>query len=1099
MANQDDYLIPFGVDAKQFFADMNAIDQGFDNTAANVVDATKGMQKAFNDASNAGEKLGNTLTVDAEKAAALRDQAKTLGKELGAALSGKGVSGEFEKKVIKFNELLTKFSTNANRPIKFNIDTAKLEQFEKMLMEGADELKVLNQVLEHTKQQLATMDPNSQEFQALNAQLQIAEGFLEGVAETTEKVNTKNKSLKTELREIKAALAEMELAGQDNTAEFERLAIRGGQLEDQIGDISARVRVLASDTKYIDAGVQAIQALAGGFAAAQGAAALFGSENEDVNRGIQKVTGAMAILQGIQTAANALNKDSALSVLLFSRAQTTAAVTTGTMTAATVAQTGATVAATSATRAFTAALLANPLTAVLVVLAAAVAALIAFTDESDEAEAATERLNRALESQALLLDLDEASLRRRTSLLVAQAKAQGKTEAEITTIEGQALAERINLRRAALQEFTKLYNDTDARRLLSADDNKKLEDELLKRQAEIADDETEIQIKRLERNTELQKQEQELEKKAIEAAKKAAEERKRILEQQIKFTAELEKERVDAIGNQYQKERAQAIQAANQRIAELQAEKSLSAKAEKDKQEIIKQLRANLLKQLGIIDKKEVEDRAALQLRAAQLTIQYREEGIVQEIETIRLGYDQKRAEINEQFKDEADLRQQLIEQLNEAQIREQKKAQDAFTNNALKLQEEQAVLEVETATKFLPDLPRIEEQKQIEVLRVKLKYAQKQLEAVLAQGNAENSIVVLQAKKQVQELTKALNGAIEEQAGQGLDWFEVLGLGDLSDDQRKAVTAAARSALNSISEITGAIVEQYQRQIDKKQEVIDQIDNEIDDLEDRLEKEKDLRDKGFANNVDLLQAELDEKKKAREEEMRHAEELQKRQQQLQRVQLVIDTAAQASNLITSATQIFKALSGIPFIGVPLAITTIALMTGAFVAAKVKAFQLVNDQKQTFGGGGWIDGRPHSQGGEKYYSADGKKVKELEDGEHVTNRRQAARYAELLDAINNDDISGMNEEALRAMLEGMGIRMSTDAPREVIKVVRERNELRQAALLGDNADGAIGEDIKSINQNVSYLADRERARVERWEDEKFYYTKTGTKTVKIKK
>ena len=37
-------------------------------------------------------------------------------------------------------------------------------------------------------------------------------------------------------------------------------------------------------------------------------------------------------------------------------------------------------------------------------------------------------------------------------------------------------------------------------------------------------------------------------------------------------------------------------------------------------------------------------------------------------------------------------------------------------------------------------------------------------------------------------------------------------------------------------------VVEQYQRQIGKKQEVIDQYTNEIEDLESRIETEKELR-----------------------------------------------------------------------------------------------------------------------------------------------------------------------------------------------------------------------------------------------------------------
>lgn len=1101
MAGNNDYLIPFGLDTAPFKKGIAEIDAGTDEMTANVLESTKAMQKGFTDAAGAGEKLGSTLAVDAEKAAQLRDAAKTLGKELGEALSGKNATGaDFEKKVQKFSDMLAKFSANANKPIKFNIDAAKLEQFEKALADGANELEVLNEVLAEAQKQLESLDPNSQEWQALNAQIEIATGFLEGVGQAAGGAETKHKSLKTELRALKTAMAEMEQAGHGDTQEFINMAIRAGELEDQIGDVSARVRVLASDTKYIDAGVEALTALAGGFAAAQGAAALFGGENEEVNKVIQKVTGAMAVLQGIQAVANALNKDSTLMVLLNTNARAANTAATVAETAAVTGEAVATEAATVATEGFTAALLANPVTAIAVGLAALIAALIAFTSSSDDAEAATKRLNDALESQKLLLDLDEASLKRRTDLQVAQAKAAGKAESEVTTIEGKALQERLQLRRNAYNEFLTQYNNQDTRRKLSAEDNKKLEDELITRQQQIADDENEIKIKKLERDKQVQDEAKEADKKATEEAKKAAEERKKVLEQQIKFTAELEKARIETITDSYAKERAQVTASANQQIAQLEAEKSLSVKAEQTKQAAIKAIKAGLTKQLADIDTKQATDTAAIQLKAQELTIQAREEGIVKEIETIRLGYEQKKTEIREQFKNETTLRDELLAQLNDAQIREQKKAQDKFTNEAIAKEEERAVLEVETATKFLPDLPGIEEKKQVEILKVKIKFAEQARQALINQGNTENSTVVLQATKAVQDLKKQLNVAIEAEknATGGVDWFDLLGLGELTEEQRAQVQDAAKQMLDSISQITDFIVGQYERQIDKKKEVISQIDDSIDDLEQQLDKEKDLRDEGLANNVEAIQAEIDEKKKAREEEVKQAEELQRKQIAMQKLQLVIDTAAQASNLITASTKIFNSLAAIPFVGIPLAITTIALMTGAFIAAKVKAFQMVNDQKQSFGAGGYIDGKPHTQGGRKYLAADGSGVVELEGGEYVTNRRSTTKYADLLEAINRDDLAGMNEDALRDMLAGLGVHLSSEAPEKVLRIVRERDDYKQAALMIEQpAD--ISQEMQAINANVQYLADKERRRVERWEDDLFYYTKEGNKTTKIRK
>jgi hypothetical protein len=1118
MAGNNDYLIPFGIDSAPFKKGIAEIDAGTDAMTANVLDSTKAMQKGFNDAAGAGEKLGSTLSIDAEKAAALRETAKTLGKELGSALSGKNTGNDFEKKIQKFSDMLAKFSANANRPIKFNIDSAKLETFEKALAEGADELQVLNGVLEATKVALSELDPNSEEWQALNSQIQIAEGFLEGLGNASQGAATKHQSLKGELRQLKAAMAEMEQAGHGDSEEFLNMAVRAGQLEDQIGDVSARVRVLASDTKYLDAGVQAVTALTGAFTAGQGALALFGAENEEAQKVIQKVTGAMAVLQGIQAVATALNKDSALSILLFSTAQKSAAVSTTALAGAEVAETGAAVAATTATRAFTAALLSNPITAILVGLAALVAALIAFSSESDDAEVATKRLNDELERQNELLSLDEASVKRRTDVQIAaiklvgaerlkdaktdqeRLKIQQETEGNVTAAQQKGREDRLKLLRASLFETQHLYDQEGSDKEKLAEQITKINEEIRDTEAEVTSEIYNMRAQGIKNQQEIDKKIADDAKKAIEEQKKAAEERKKILEQQIRFTEELEKARVEAITDAYDQERAQLTTNANQQIAKLEAEKSLSIKAEKTKQAAIKAIKAGLAKELGEVDLKEAQDTAAIQLKAQQLTIQNREEGIVKEIETIRLGYEEKKEEIREQFKNETALRDELIEQLNDAQIREQKKAQDKFTNETIAKEEERAVLEIETATKFLPDLPGIEEKKQVEILNVKIRFAEQARQALIDQGNAENSTVVLQATKAVQDLKKQLGAAIkaEKDAG-GLNWFDMLGLGELTEDQRAAVQDASRQMLDSISQITGFIVDQYQRQIDKKQEAIDQIDESIDDLEDQLDKEQDLRERGLANNVEAIQAEIDEKKKAREEEVKQAEELQKKKQAIAKAQLIIDTAEQASNLITASAKIFRSLADIPFIGIPLAISTIALMTGAFITAKVKAFQLVNEQKQSFGGGGFIDGKPHSQGGRTYRATDGSGVVELEGGEYVTNKNSTAKYADLLEAINNDDINGMNEDLLREMLAGLGVHLSSEAPMQVLKVVRERDDYRQNALMSEHPGSDISQDVQAISSNVKYLADKERARVERWQDDQYFYSKEGNKTTRIKK
>jgi hypothetical protein len=136
-------------------------------------------------------------------------------------------------------------------------------------------------------------------------------------------------SLKSKLRELKDQLATLD----EGSQEFQQMAQEAGKLEDKIGDVNARVKALASDTGGLDAFASVAQGIAGGFAAWQGATALLGVENEELNKKLLKVQGSVALLNGVQQVANTLNKDSAASIKIlgFVQARYTAVVegTTG--------------------------------------------------------------------------------------------------------------------------------------------------------------------------------------------------------------------------------------------------------------------------------------------------------------------------------------------------------------------------------------------------------------------------------------------------------------------------------------------------------------------------------------------------------------------------------------------------------------------------------------------------------------------------------------------------------------------------------------------------------------------------------------------------
>lgn len=119
-----------------------------------------------------------------------------------------------------------------------------------------------------------------------------------------------------QLRAMREELQRMEDSGQFGTKAFMDLAIAAGKLEDQIGDTQARIRVLSSDTIGLDTAMGVADGLAGGFYVATSAAEVFGTEMEGLQEAFYRVQAAMSTLSGIQQVANALNKDSVVSVVI---------------------------------------------------------------------------------------------------------------------------------------------------------------------------------------------------------------------------------------------------------------------------------------------------------------------------------------------------------------------------------------------------------------------------------------------------------------------------------------------------------------------------------------------------------------------------------------------------------------------------------------------------------------------------------------------------------------------------------------------------------------------------------------------------------------
>jgi hypothetical protein len=159
-----------------------------------------------------------------------------------------------------------------------------------------------------------------------------------------------------------------------------------GRMKDSIGDTRAEVGYFASDTRKLDAVLGGIQGMAGAFSAVQGAMALAGVENKDLQATMVKLQGAMALVSGLQAVQNTLQQESAA-------VQGFLALRTTVLTTAQTAYTTAAAGAIGAQRALNIVMAAAPWALAIAAISAIVISIAGYEDKTKKLSAAQKNLN----------------------------------------------------------------------------------------------------------------------------------------------------------------------------------------------------------------------------------------------------------------------------------------------------------------------------------------------------------------------------------------------------------------------------------------------------------------------------------------------------------------------------------------------------------------------------------------------------------------------------------------------------------------------------------------------------------------------------------
>ena len=1126
----NEYIIPIGIDGNNLQKGLKETIGVLEQVEAKSGEVGKTIDDAFQRGSRASEQFDDKMKSTSKNLEAIREMGKLAGKELADALSAKNInSSDFEKKLDGFKQKLSSLTSKVD----IQLDDAKIKIFQKQIEGAKGDIEQLNVALKIANEVLAGLDTNSDEFQQLSEAITFTETALKEFENEVVATTDKSKSMKAELRELQMALQQMEASGDTSSKQFIEMSVRAGELKDQIGDTAQQIRILSSDTKHVDALISGVTGLVGAFTAVQGATALFGAENEELNEALLKVNGAMAILQGLQAVQETLNKDSAFSVIFMRNARVAETTAIAGQTTALGANTVAMTASTLATKAFSLAL--NAIGIGLIITA--IALLVEYWDDLvdvakkflpvgadvgktfDKIKSYAFGVGNAILQmviapiKTLLTLVNTGSIKEASKTYIDSMNVVSNFNDGFRTQEGRNAQKYRDEQEAKNIEFGKRELE---RRKNRGEDTFKLEQRLRAREMafnkrtgkEDADIKKEYEDAEDKRFAENAKKSEDRRKKAEEQSKKDAEKRKKDAEeahkkalelqqkqneQIAKFADELKNVEIRNIQDKTKRERASLEKSLDDKISAIEKEVALTEKAEDQKEKILSELRKEKADKLKEFDENVIKEKLKLELEGKEQLQQLQKDSLDKELELLKINDEKNRQAIEEKYKSEGELKTKLLEASEKNRLQKEKEIRDKYAKQGLKEEEEKAILSIELASTYAKKSEKTERQKQIAILRTKLEFAEKSLALLKENGGKEGDIEVMRAEKTVQDMQNAVNDAVAKNDNRDFDFMEFLGIGEgLSDEDNQQLRKAIGESMNILSDFTSFMIDNYQEQIDAKQKQIDQTQNEIDDLESKLDEEKALREEGFANNVEIIEAEISEKKKQQEEEIKQKEELMKKQAQMRKIQLAMDSAEQLSSLITASASIWKGFMAVsPFLA-PLAIALIATMFGTFAASKIKAAKMIDQQTVQHGEGGEIVGRSHQGGGEKYYSADGKHVKELEDGEFVVKKRQYGKFGKLVRAINEDDFSGLsiNDYAIAEMFRQMGFDYDMG--------VGEARNL-QLALMQIGYSQNESRHLSEISEGIAYLVEADKNTPKSWFDGVFDCVKIGNKVVKIKR
>lgn len=277
----------------------------------------------------------NGITESIEGISTLQDSLDRLGvkvEEQGSNIQKSSRSmdelAKAEQKIVEYNEEYQRalqadkaVLADKNKAIKESLD---LEKANMTVQEGAQGtyaekqqlLSALGKVIKNTnaetEEEIQKQNELKAQYAALNQELKDFDASLGNHQRNVGDYGQATKNLRQELREFQLEMANMLDNGVSKAdPQFVELAKKAGALKDAMGDAGEEINRFASDTKKLDDVINIAQSATAAFELYNGTMSAFGIETDGAEEAIQRLIGAMSIIESLQTLSNTLQNGSA--------------------------------------------------------------------------------------------------------------------------------------------------------------------------------------------------------------------------------------------------------------------------------------------------------------------------------------------------------------------------------------------------------------------------------------------------------------------------------------------------------------------------------------------------------------------------------------------------------------------------------------------------------------------------------------------------------------------------------------------------------------------------------------------------------------------